>query len=54
MNERTATINDTPMRWLEQDGEGVPIVLVHGIPTSPAGGGTSSRGCARTGSSHSR
>jgi pimeloyl-ACP methyl ester carboxylesterase len=36
MNERTATINDTPMRWLEQDGEGVPIVLVHGIPTSPA------------------
>jgi pimeloyl-ACP methyl ester carboxylesterase len=36
MNERTATVNDTPMRWLEQDGEGVPIVLVHGIPTSPA------------------
>jgi pimeloyl-ACP methyl ester carboxylesterase len=36
MNEHTATINDTPIRWLEQDGEGVPIVLVHGIPTSPA------------------
>jgi pimeloyl-ACP methyl ester carboxylesterase len=36
MNERTATIDDTPVRWLEQDGEGVPIVLVHGIPTSPA------------------
>jgi pimeloyl-ACP methyl ester carboxylesterase len=36
MTPNTATIGDTPMRWLEQDGTGTPIVLVHGIPTSPA------------------
>ncbi len=36
MTPRTATIGDTPTRWLEQDGDGTPIVLVHGIPTSPA------------------
>jgi hypothetical protein len=36
MTPRTATIGDTPIRWLEQDGDGTPIVLVHGIPTSPA------------------
>ncbi len=28
-------IDGTPVRWLEQ-GEGAPVVLVHGIPTSPA------------------
>lgn len=36
MDERTATVDGTPVRWLEQDGDGVPVVLVHGIPTSPA------------------
>ncbi|MFP5219746.1 MAG: alpha/beta fold hydrolase [Actinomycetes bacterium] len=36
MIERTATIGDTPTRWLEQEGDGVPVVLLHGIPTSPA------------------
>lgn len=35
MNSRTATIDGTPVRWLEQ-GDGPPVVLVHGIPTSPA------------------
>ncbi len=28
-------IDGTPVRWLEQ-GQGAPVVLVHGIPTSPA------------------
>ena len=32
---QTATIDGTPIRWLEQ-GSGAPVVLVHGIPTSPA------------------
>jgi pimeloyl-ACP methyl ester carboxylesterase len=32
---RTTTIDRTPVRWLEQ-GTGAPVVLVHGIPTSPA------------------
>jgi pimeloyl-ACP methyl ester carboxylesterase len=36
MTPRTATLDDTPVRWLEQDGTDTPIVLVHGIPTSPA------------------
>jgi pimeloyl-ACP methyl ester carboxylesterase len=35
MTTRSATIGDTPVRWLEQ-GEGQPVVLVHGIPTSPS------------------
>ena len=35
MQARTATVGDTPIRWLEQ-GSGAPVVLVHGIPTSPA------------------
>lgn len=35
MNSQTAIINGITMRWLEQ-GEGLPVVLVHGIPTSPA------------------
>jgi pimeloyl-ACP methyl ester carboxylesterase len=36
LHERTATVADTTVRWLEQHGEGIPVVLVHGIPTSPA------------------
>ncbi|MCY7364225.1 MAG: alpha/beta fold hydrolase, partial [Frankiaceae bacterium] len=35
MQTRTATVDGTPIRWLEQ-GTGAPVVLVHGIPTSPA------------------
>ncbi len=35
MQTRTATVDGTPMRWLKQ-GSGPPVVLVHGIPTSPA------------------
>lgn len=35
MQSRTMTIDGTPVRWEEQ-GEGQPVVLVHGIPTSPA------------------
>jgi len=35
MTSCTATIDGTPVRWLEQ-GQGQPVVLVHGIPTSPA------------------
>jgi pimeloyl-ACP methyl ester carboxylesterase len=35
VQEHTATVDGTPIRWLEQ-GEGMPVVLVHGIPTSPA------------------
>lgn len=34
MESRTATIDGTDVRWLEA-GSGVPVVLVHGIPTSP-------------------
>jgi len=32
--ERSEVVDTIPMRWLEQ-GEGIPVVLVHGIPTSP-------------------
>jgi pimeloyl-ACP methyl ester carboxylesterase len=35
VQSRTATVDGTPIRWLEQ-GTGAPVVLVHGIPTSPA------------------
>lgn len=35
MQQQTAQVNGTPLRWLEQ-GSGLPVVLVHGIPTSPA------------------
>jgi len=34
MMERQQTIDGEPVRWLEH-GEGPPVVLVHGIPTSP-------------------
>ncbi len=33
---RTASVGGIPVRWLEMDGAGTPVVLVHGIPTSPA------------------
>lgn len=35
MTTKTATIDGIEMRWEEQ-GTGTPVVLVHGIPTSPA------------------
>jgi pimeloyl-ACP methyl ester carboxylesterase len=35
VRSQTTTIDGTPLRWLEQ-GTGAPVVLVHGIPTSPA------------------
>lgn len=34
MRERRAVVGGIEMRWLEQ-GTGQPVVLVHGIPTSP-------------------
>lgn len=34
VQSRTAHLDGTPVRWLEQ-GTGQPVVLVHGIPTSP-------------------
>lgn len=35
MQMNTKTIGGIPMRWHEQ-GEGMPLVLIHGIPTGPA------------------
>jgi pimeloyl-ACP methyl ester carboxylesterase len=35
MQSKTASVAGITMRWEEQ-GEGVPLVLIHGIPTSPA------------------
>ncbi|MFO7705539.1 MAG: alpha/beta fold hydrolase [Halopseudomonas sp.] len=35
MSGTTANINGVNMRWLDQ-GEGLPVVLIHGMPTSPA------------------
>ena len=35
MEQRRTTINGVPSGWLEH-GEGRPVVLVHGIPTSPS------------------
>jgi len=35
MPNRTATIDGIEMRW-EEYGSGTPVVLVHGIPTSPS------------------
>jgi pimeloyl-ACP methyl ester carboxylesterase len=35
MKSQSATIDGIEMRW-EEHGSGVPVVLVHGIPTSPA------------------
>ncbi len=35
MTSHETTVDGIPMRW-EEAGEGRPVVLVHGIPTSPA------------------
>lgn len=35
MISKTAIVNGIGMRWFER-GEGMPVVLLHGIPTSPA------------------
>ena len=35
MNSKQTNVDGTPMRW-EEAGDGRPVVLVHGIPTSPA------------------
>ena len=35
IQQHAADVDGTPVRWLEQ-GSGVAVVLVHGIPTSPA------------------
>lgn len=35
MADRAVTVDGINMRWEEQ-GEGLPLVLIHGIPTSPA------------------
>ncbi|MDP8977010.1 MAG: alpha/beta fold hydrolase [Actinomycetota bacterium] len=35
MQSRTLTIRGVPMRW-EESGTGAAVVLLHGIPTSPA------------------
>lgn len=35
MSSATANVNGINMRWLDQ-GSGMPVVLIHGIPTSPA------------------
>lgn len=35
MQEQTTVVGGVPMRWFESDGADV-VVLVHGIPTSPA------------------
>jgi pimeloyl-ACP methyl ester carboxylesterase len=35
MQTQQAMVRGVPMRWTEA-GEGFPVVLVHGIPTSPA------------------
>jgi pimeloyl-ACP methyl ester carboxylesterase len=34
MRSERATIDGIPMRW-EESGSGTPVVLIHGIPTSP-------------------
>jgi pimeloyl-ACP methyl ester carboxylesterase len=35
MESHTVPVGGVPVRW-EESGSGVPVVLVHGIPTSPA------------------
>ncbi len=35
MEEQKTTVDGIAMRW-EERGEGIPVVLLHGIPTSPA------------------
>jgi pimeloyl-ACP methyl ester carboxylesterase len=35
MESHHTTVRGLPLRW-EESGEGVPVVLIHGIPTAPA------------------
>jgi pimeloyl-ACP methyl ester carboxylesterase len=35
VEETRREISGLPQRWLERRGEGLPVALVHGIPTSP-------------------
>ncbi|CAN5524021.1 hypothetical protein BH23ACT7_BH23ACT7_08190 [soil metagenome] len=35
MHDRERDVAGIPMRWVEH-GHGFPVVLVHGIPTTPA------------------
>lgn len=35
MQPRHLEVDGVPIRWLES-GDGPPVVLIHGIPTSPA------------------
>jgi pimeloyl-ACP methyl ester carboxylesterase len=35
MRRKHAEVGGTPMSW-EEDGAGMPVILLHGIPTSPA------------------
>ncbi len=35
MISKTAIVDGITMRW-DESGEGIPVVLIHGIPTSPA------------------
>jgi hypothetical protein len=45
MVSRAATVDDIAMRWEEQ-GEGLPLVPIHGIPMSPLSReAPSRRGC---------
>lgn len=34
MHVETEIVDDIPMRWIES-GQGMPVVFIHGIPTSP-------------------
>jgi pimeloyl-ACP methyl ester carboxylesterase len=34
MESRTVDVEGVRMRW-EEEGEGSPVVFIHGIPTSP-------------------
>lgn len=36
MDDKTAVVEDVPVRWSEQRGDGATVVLLHGIPTGPA------------------
>ncbi len=35
MQQRQATVGEVPMRWLDSEVEGTPVVFIHGIPTLP-------------------